>query len=64
MMGDNRDDSLDSRVSAAGGGVGFVPVENLVGRAEIVLFSRDLSESIWNIAAWPRSFSRFFTRVG
>ena len=64
MMGDNRDDSLDSRVPASGGGVGFVPKENLVGRAEIVLFSRDLDESIWNVAAWPRTFSRFFTRVG
>ena len=39
MMGDNRDNSLDSRVSAAEGGVGFVPAENLVGRAQIVLFS-------------------------
>ena len=64
MMGDNRDDSLDSRVSASAGGVGFVPKENLVGRAEVILFSRDLDESIWNIGAWPRTFSRFFTRVG
>ena len=31
MMGDNRDNSLDSRVAAAEGGVGFVPEENLVG---------------------------------
>jgi signal peptidase I len=63
MMGDNRDDSMDSRAPASADGVGFVPMENLVGRAEIVLFSRDLDESIWNIAAWPRTFSRFFTRV-
>ena len=33
-MGDNRDNSLDSRVPAAFGGVGFIPAENLVGRAE------------------------------
>ncbi len=39
MMGDNRDNSLDSRVAAADGGVGFVPVENLVGRAEFVVGS-------------------------
>ena len=32
-MGDNRDDSLDSRFSRAEGGIGFVPVENVVGRA-------------------------------
>ncbi|MES2253739.1 MAG: signal peptidase I [Pseudomonadota bacterium] len=41
MMGDNRDDSLDSRVASAAGGVGFVPVENLVGRARWVLGSYD-----------------------
>src|SRR6266404_5914836 len=32
MMGDNRDDSLDSRIAAADGGVGFVPEDNLVAR--------------------------------
>jgi signal peptidase I len=39
MMGDNRDDSIDSRVSSLGNGVGFVPFQNLVGRAEIIFFS-------------------------
>lgn len=39
MMGDNRDDSLDGRVPAASGGVGYVPFENLVGRADIVYYS-------------------------
>jgi len=39
MMGDNRDDSVDSRVSALRYGVGYVPYENLIGRAEIVFFS-------------------------
>jgi signal peptidase I len=38
MMGDNRDDSIDSRVSSRHG-VGYVPYENLVGRAEILFFS-------------------------
>jgi len=38
MMGDNRDNSVDSRYPLESG-VGFVPAENLVGRAEVVLFS-------------------------
>jgi signal peptidase I len=41
MMGDNRDDSLDSRVAPSEGGVGFVPMENLVGKAQWVLGSYD-----------------------
>jgi signal peptidase I len=39
VMGDNRDNSIDSRESAQRFGVGFVPYENLVGRAEIIFFS-------------------------
>jgi signal peptidase I len=39
VMGDNRDDSLDSRVTPGNGGVGFVPVENLIGRTDRILFS-------------------------
>ena len=38
-MGDNRDNSLDSRIGQVQGGVGFVPYENLVGRADRVMFS-------------------------
>ncbi len=41
MMGDNRDNSLDSRVAARDGGVGMVPLENLVARADITLGSVD-----------------------
>jgi signal peptidase I len=41
LMGDNRDDSLDSRFSPMEGGMGFVPVENLVGRAMITFWSTD-----------------------
>ncbi len=41
MMGDNRDDSLDSRYSTAEGGIGFVPQENLVGRALVTFWSTD-----------------------
>ena len=61
-MGDNRDNSLDSRVL---GGVGFVPAENLVGRAEILFFSIDGSASVWEFWRWPATirFKRFFDLV-
>ena len=39
MMGDNRDHSLDSRVPVISGGAGYVPKENIIGKAEIVLLS-------------------------
>ena len=64
MMGDNRDNSLDSRVPADDGGVGFVPAENLVGRAEFVVGSYDFlnAHAIWT---WVTEFrlSRFFNGV-
>jgi signal peptidase I len=41
LMGDNRDDSLDSRFAPVEGGIGFVPRENLVGRALITFWSTD-----------------------
>lgn len=41
LMGDNRDDSLDSRFSVKEGGIGFVPVENLIGRATFIFWSTD-----------------------
>ena len=41
LMGDNRDDSLDSRFSVEEGGIGFVPVENLIGRATFIFWSTD-----------------------
>jgi signal peptidase I len=61
-MGDNRDNSLDSRVQGA---VGFVPVQNLVGRAEFVFFSVDGSAAWWQVWAWPMSirWGRLFTAV-
>ncbi|HEX5262029.1 MAG TPA: signal peptidase I, partial [Phenylobacterium sp.] len=37
MMGDNRDNSSDSRVSPEAGGVGYVPAENLEGKAQLIL---------------------------
>jgi signal peptidase I len=61
-MGDNRDNSLDSRVQSA---VGYVPAENLVGRAEFLFFSIDENSHWWEFWQWPQSirFSRFFTAV-
>jgi signal peptidase I len=53
MMGDNRDNSLDSRVLPEAGGVGFVPAENLVGRAEFLFYSTDGSARLWEFWKWP-----------
>jgi signal peptidase I len=62
MMGDNRDNSTDSRVLAA---VGYVPFENLIGKAQIIFFSIGDGEPAWHIWSWPWSvrWSRLFTIV-
>lgn len=53
MMGDNRDNSMDSRFPAeAGGGIGMVPQKNLVGRATIMMFSTDGSSSWYKPWTW------------
>ena len=64
MMGDNRDNSSDSRV-VVGGVVGYVPKENLIGRAEIIFFSLDEGASAWQLWKWPTEvrWSRLFERV-
>src|SRR6185437_14807194 len=64
-MGDNRDNSLDSRVPAWEGGVGFVPVANLIGRADIVLGSWDFPIMRKPITEWPSGLrlSRFFSLI-
>ena len=52
-MGDNRDNSADSRVPLQSGGVGFVPLENLIGRAEFIFFSIDSKAPWWQVWQWP-----------
>jgi len=60
FMGDNRDNSTDSRFPAAVGGVGFVPFENLIGRANRVVFSSAGSSML---AFWTWRSDRFFKRL-
>lgn len=52
-MGDNRDNSADSRFSLQERGVGFVPLENLIGRAEFIFFSVDSKTPWWQVWYWP-----------
>jgi signal peptidase I len=60
FMGDNRDNSMDSRFPRSAGGVGTVPFENLVGRADRVIFS---SAGPSMLAFWTWRPDRFFVRV-
>lgn len=52
FMGDNRDNSLDSRVPGRDQGVGYVPAENLVGKAEIILLSWNAEASLFKPWTW------------
>jgi signal peptidase I len=61
VMGDNRDDSIDSRVPASQYGVGFVPYENLIGRAEVVFFSRASDDPA--ARSWPWPFEIRWARI-
>lgn len=62
MMGDNRDNSQDSRVQNL---VGFVPFENLVGRASFLFFSTNGYANIAEVWKWPWSirYSRIFRSI-
>jgi signal peptidase I len=62
MMGDNRDNSTDSRVLSA---VGYVPFENIVGRAQMIFFSIAEGENVWFFWRWPYSirWNRIFKIV-
>jgi signal peptidase I len=62
MMGDNRDNSQDSRVLSA---VGYVPAENLIGKAQFIFFSTNGSARLWEIWRWPFAirYGRLFLGV-
>jgi signal peptidase I len=60
FMGDNRDNSMDSRFAQARGGVGFVPAENLLGRVDRVMFS-SAGRSLFYFWTWRAD--RFFKAV-
>jgi signal peptidase I len=60
FMGDNRDDSMDSRFAQAQGGVGFVPAEYLVGRADRIIFSSAGRSLLY---FWTWRSDRFFKAV-
>jgi signal peptidase I len=65
VLGDNRDRSADSRVPASQGGVGLLPVDNLIGRADAIAGSWDLGLSQQPVSTWLSGLrmSRFFTTV-
>ena len=58
MMGDNRDNSNDSRTSS----VGMVPSENLIGKAQFLFFSHNGSARWWQVWKWP--FAIRYGRIG
>lgn len=60
FMGDNRDNSMDSRFPQNMGGVGFVPAENLIGRADRVMFS-SAGRSLFFVWTWRSD--RFFKAI-
>ena len=60
FMGDNRDNSTDSRVPQTAGGVGYVPAENLIGRADRIMFS---SAGRSMLFFWTWRPDRFFLRI-
>jgi signal peptidase I len=62
MMGDNRDNSTDSRYLSA---VGYVPFENLVGKAQVIFFSVEEGRHAWAFWSWPWTvrWSRLMTSL-
>ncbi len=61
VMGDNRDNSSDSRVSVINGGAGFVPAENIVSKASLIMFSVNNKFSLLKPWTWLNfRLNRFF----
>jgi len=62
MMGDNRDNSADSRVMSE---MGYVPLENLEGKAQLIFLSVDERSRLWKFWEWPWSirWDRMFTWI-
>ncbi|UWQ28443.1 signal peptidase I [Leisingera sp. M527] len=60
FMGDNRDNSSDSRLPQSAGGVGFVPFENLIGRADRIMFSSAGRSMLY---FWTWRSDRFFKGI-
>jgi signal peptidase I len=65
VMGDNRDNSADSRVPVSEGGVGLLPSDNLVGRVDAIVGSWDFATKSQPVWTWLSGFrvARFFTSV-
>lgn len=62
LMGDNRDDSADSRIAPEYGGMGFIPIESLVGKAQTTFWSTDGSAS-W-VLPWTWFGAARWDRIG
>jgi signal peptidase I len=62
MMGDNRDDSMDSRFEVSQGGVGLLPIDNVLGRATIGFWSTDGSVE-W-LKPWTWFTAARWSRIG
>ena len=60
FMGDNRDNSSDSRLPQTAGGVGFVPYENLIGRADRIMFSSSGRSMLF---FWTWRSDRYFKAI-
>jgi signal peptidase I len=65
VMGDNRDNSADSRVPVSEGGVGLLPTDNLVGRVDAIVGSWDFATKNQPVWTWLSGFrvARFFSSV-